>query len=330
MKPARCPPAYDQKESCVMGAGMLLCAGENSVERCKQLQATTGINCKTNSVKLVLKAGNSCNFAPFQSNHLVQYLFINLNNLIIDIGNTRTKAALFCKDELVRKEVWEKPTVAALKQLAYNQNPENAILSSTANVPVELEQYLQEKFRYIRLQTDTPLPIPVQYQTPNTLGRDRIAAAAGAAHLFPGKNVLVIDAGTCITMDLVTETGGFAGGNIAPGVEMRLKAMHHFTANLPLVDQGQWPGTAAGGTTPASFLGNSTETAIRNGGVLGALLEVTSFMEKCRRRYKPLTVVFTGGDADFFVKNIKTKIFANQNLVLIGLNKILQHNVEKF
>ena len=249
-----------------------------------------------------------------------------LNNIAIDIGNTRTKAALFSNGKLVCKEVWEQPTVQALEKLAYNQNIKNAILSSTANVPKAFEQHLRLKFRYVRLGTETPLPITIIYQTPHTLGKDRIAAVVGADHLFPDENVLVIDAGTCITMDMVTAAGEFIGGNISPGVEMRLKAMHHFTAKLPLVERSQ----SEGDKLKTVLFGDSTETAIRNGAEMGALMEVTSFMEKCRRRFSPVKVVFTGGDADFFVKNIKTKIFANPNLVLIGLNKILQHNVENY
>lgn len=264
-----------------------------------------------------------------------------MNNFVIDIGNTRTKAALFCKGELVLKETWEKPVVEAFEKMTYNQTLQNIILSSTANVPAAFEQHLIEKCRYIRLDTETPLPITIIYQTPHTLGKDRIAAAVGADCLFPDENVLVIDAGTCITLDMVTANSEFIGGNISPGIEMRLKAMHHFTSKLPLVtrsQQSEFGGESTNAATNSSsnldpaphFLGNSTESAIRNGGELGALLETTAFMEKCRRRFKPLKVVFTGGDADFFVKRIKTKIFANPNLVLIGLNKILQYNVENF
>ncbi len=257
-----------------------------------------------------------------------------MNNIAIDIGNTRTKAALFIKGELAHSAVWEHPSVEATEKLAYNQNIQNAILSSTANVPPSFEQYLRERYRYIRLETETPLPITIIYKTPHTLGKDRIAAVAGASYLFPNENALVIDAGTCITMDMVTANGEFIGGNISPGVEMRLKAMHHFTAKLPLVKRRKESEQTTNNQFPNSpvpqFLGDSTETAIRNGAELGALLEVTSFMEKCRRRFKPLQVVFTGGDTDFFVKNIKTKIFANPNLILIGLNKILQHNVNNF
>ena len=259
-----------------------------------------------------------------------------MNSIAIDIGNTRTKAALFVGGEMAKKEVWDRPSVEAISKLAYNQNVKNAILSSTANVPQAFEQYLRDQFFYVRLETETPLPISVVYETLHTLGKDRIAAAAGADALYPDESALIIDAGTCITMDVVTANGEFIGGNISPGVEMRLKAMHHFTAKLPKVERGQETGGIGQGNTLypnasiPSFLGDSTENAIRNGAELGALLEVTAFMEKCRRRFKPLKVILTGGDADFFVKNIKTKIFANPNLVLIGLNKILQHNVQIF
>lgn len=257
------------------------------------------------------------------------------SNLIIDIGNTRTKAAIFVGSELTKSVAWERLSVSAVKKLTYNQSVENVILSSTAVIQKGVELYLQNNFNYIRLDHQTALPFELLYKTPQTLGIDRIAAAAGAIGLFPGENVLVIDAGTCITMDLVSEESKFIGGNISPGITMRLQAMHHFTAKLPLIrrtenisfkkdkilEEGKYQST--------NFIGRSTEEAIRNGAELGALLEVTAFMEKCRRRFKPLRIVFTGGDADFFVRKVKTKIFANSNLVLTGLNKILQHNVRK-
>ena len=130
---------------------------------------------------------------------------------------------------------------------------------------------------------------------------------------------MVIDAGTCITLDLLSAEGEFLGGNISPGIEMRLKAMNHFTARLPLVVRTlELP----------DELGDSTENAIRNGGELGSLMEVEGFIRHFQKKYRPLRVVLTGGDADFFVKHAKTKIFAHQNLVLIGLNQILQHNVK--
>jgi len=146
----------------------------------------------------------------------------------------------------------------------------------------------------------------------------------GAWNLHPGKNCLIIDAGTCITLDVVSATGEFLGGNIAPGIDMRLKAMHHFTAKLPQVDRSGNPADDSAG----GLLGMTTEAALRNGGQIGALLEVRAFIAVCEQLFGPMKVILTGGDADYFVKNIKTKIFAHPNLVLYGLNKILKHNVE--
>jgi type III pantothenate kinase len=207
--------------------------------------------------------------------------------------------------------------------LAYNQNVKKVIFSSVANVPAEVDSFLKDNFYCLHLSTATPLPFNIQYKTPHTLGKDRIAAAAGADYLYPGENCLVIDAGTCITMDILDHSGVFRGGNISPGVEMRLKAMHHFTARLPLVKH-----LRENQVLFENALGDSTENAIRNGGELGALLELEGFIRLMDGRYKDLKVLLTGGDADFFVKNMKTKIFAHPNLVLIGLNQILLHNAK--
>ncbi|MEZ4960526.1 MAG: type III pantothenate kinase [Saprospiraceae bacterium] len=244
-------------------------------------------------------------------------------NLSIDIGNTRTKIALFEENELVQKEVWEILDMDRLRELSYNQKVKKVILSSVAKVPTAVEDFFMTQFYYLHLSAQTPLPIGLQYLTPDTLGKDRVAAAVGAQHIYPGENCLVIDAGTCITMDMVDRNGVFLGGNISPGIEMRLKAMHHFTARLPLVKQAD-----IGGHLKENPLGNSTENAIRLGGELGALLETEGFIKLMEKRFQHLIVILTGGDTDFFVKNIKTKIFAHPNLVLIGLNQILQYNAK--
>ena len=245
------------------------------------------------------------------------------NSLAIDIGNSRTKLAAFDDKQLLLKTVWEDLTVEALKELAYNQKIGKVILSSVKQVIPEVEQFLKTHFYYLELTPETPLPISIRYKPPATLGNDRIAAAVGAFKLYPGKNCLVIDAGTCITADLLNVAGEFLGGNISPGVEMRLKAMHQFTARLPLVERDL---EAPPGST--GFLGDSTENALRNGAEQGAVLEMKAFIQICRREFRPLQVFLTGGDADFFASKFKTKIFANQNLVLEGLQKILQYNVQ--
>lgn len=252
------------------------------------------------------------------------FILLTQMNLTIDIGNSRAKLGIFDNDELVHRETVTLIDVKTLRQMTYNQSIENVILSTVASVPEDVEEFLRGNFFCLFLSTSTPLPISIRYNTPKTLGNDRVAAAVGAWNLYPGKNCLVIDAGTCITLDVVSTTGEFLGGNIAPGIDMRLKAMHHFTAKLPQVDRSGNPADDSAG----GLLGMTTETALRNGGQIGALLEVRAFIAACEQLFGPMKVILTGGDADYFVKNLKTKIFAHPNLVLYGLNKILKHNVE--
>lgn len=240
-------------------------------------------------------------------------------NLTIDIGNTRIKLGLFEKEQLREKFVWETWRLEEIVALTTNQNVKNVILSNVGkNVPSEIESFLRGNFFYTELSTQTPLPIQNAYKTPETLGKDRLAAVVGAFDMFPDQNCLAIDAGTCITLDVLRAGGVFLGGNITPGVEMRLKAMHHFTAKLPLVSMGN----------TENFIGYSTESAMRNGAQRGAILEIEGFIRQCRSELGEINVILTGGDADFFVKNLKSQIFVNPNLVLQGLNKILNYNVK--
>ena len=237
-------------------------------------------------------------------------------NLAIDIGNTRTKLGFFEGEQLLRKAVLERLTVDALQEQLYNQNAANCILSSVGATEPEVMAFLKAQTTFLELDSETPLPIDNAYATPRTLGKDRLAAAVGAWAFFPGEHCLVIDAGTCITSDIVSKDGRFLGGNISPGIDMRLKAMHAFTARLPQAPRaplGPWVGT-------------STETALQNGAQWGALWEISALIDHCEQELGHVQVAITGGDADFFVKNLKRKIFAHPDLVLIGLNKILTHH----
>ncbi len=241
-------------------------------------------------------------------------------NLAIDIGNTRVKIGVFQKDKLILKEIFApiSPQILSSFLKKHTFFPSKVILSSTAKRNNDLEDYLSDHFFYLNLSPQTALPINIDYSTPETLGKDRIAAVVGAQDLFPDENVLVIDAGTCITYELLNASGTYLGGNIAPGIEMRLKAMHHFTARLPKIERQRLD----------KDWGYSTETAIRTGAQQGALLEVEGFIRFYQGLFANLNVVLTGGDSDFFEKNLKTKIFVNQNLVLLGLNKILNYNAQ--
>jgi len=241
-------------------------------------------------------------------------------NLTIDIGNTRAKTACFEKERLVGWRSWEKWTAKELCAWATNQNARNVILSTVGErTDSALLECLQGFPSFLELDADTPVPVINRYRTPETLGKDRLAAVVGARQQFPNANCLVIDAGTCITYDLLTAEGVYPGGNIAPGVAMRLRAMHAFTARLPELS------VAAG---DEGWLGDSTESAMRRGAQMGAALEIEGYIGLCRRRLGQINVILTGGDADFLAKKLKSKIFVNHHLVLRGLNKILNYNVE--
>jgi len=195
-----------------------------------------------------------------------------------------------------------------------------AILSSVKPVDEELIQFLSKNLElFIELDQHTPLPIENLYETPETLGKDRIAAAVGANELFPGQNVLIIDAGTAITYDVVSEKNEFLGGNISPGLQMRFKALNQFTGKLPLINYSD----------EFQLIGRNTEEAIRAGVQNGILYEIERTIETFNRNYENLQIVMTGGDSIFFDKKLNYSIFVHFNLTLIGLNRILEHNAKK-
>ena len=240
-------------------------------------------------------------------------------NLTIDIGNTRTKFGFFKNGRLRKKMYWESTDLNTLIALLDNQKVENIICSTVKTVDPKFESILKTRF-YTRLEANTPLPIQNKYRTPKTLGKDRLAAVVGAYHLYPGESSLVIDAGTCITYDVIDAAGNFLGGNIVPGMRMRWKAMHHFTAKLPLVDKVD--------KKRSPDIGKDTISALATGGALGTILEMDGWIQYFHQEYDVINTILTGGDGEYFAKRLKSKIFANPNLVLVGLNKILKHNVE--
>ena len=239
--------------------------------------------------------------------------------LSIDIGNTRTKLGVFDKRKLVEQLIWNDWGLKEIKALVKTRDIQEVALSNTGKPKnKQVINFLKKQTHFIALSHKTPLPIKNGYSTPKTLGRDRLAGVMGAYGLYPKKNCLVIDAGTCITYDLLTKDKKYHGGSIHPGVAMRLKAMNHFTARLPLVPRRK----------QATLIGKSTTTAIRIGAQIGAVAEMEGIINRYKATVGQLTVILTGGDADFFANQLKTKIFVNQNLVLLGLNKILNHNVQ--
>jgi len=239
-------------------------------------------------------------------------------HLCIDIGNTRFKLALFSGDELIELKKCKKNKLAGILANFDSKNTIKGMIVSTTRkkIPNLIKEYGKQLSKYIELSDKTPIPIKISYDTPETLGRDRIAAAVGADSLYPDEGNIVIDAGTCITYDFIDGNGQFMGGNIAPGIRMRIEAMHDHTANLPLVDP----------ILNKNELGQSTKEALQNGAVRGTIYEIDSFIRLIENKYGISKTILTGGDAFYFVDYFKSKIFVVQNLVLIGLNKILHHN----
>jgi type III pantothenate kinase len=241
-------------------------------------------------------------------------------NLVIDIGNTRTKFSVFSKGEVlitVPVDEFKLEHIHVLKKEHPGLN--KAIISTTKACSTELKKALRSAFKqFIELNATTPLPIENLYKTKQTLGKDRIAAAVGAFDLYPEHNCLIIDAGTAITYDIVTNKKQYLGGNISPGIEMRFKALNHFTDKLPLIEQGNFN----------KLFGTTTEEAIRAGVQNGVVFEVDRAIDSFKEFYKNLKVIITGGNTEFFDKKLKNSFFVHFNLIALGLNRILEYNGE--
>ena len=237
--------------------------------------------------------------------------------LCIDIGNTRMKAAVYnTAGELMEAVTFEENEIGHLQTLISHHHPQHAIVSTTGSKDWSVND-LNIPGKKIELSHQTPMPLKLVYKTPETLGRDRIAGACGAMALHPGKNCLVISAGTCMTLDVVLGTGVFIGGNITPGLKMRLQSMHEYTARLPLVEPG-WPELE---------FGDSTVHALQNGACLGMIMEIEGTFQRAKNAFGEVSVVMTGGDTDFLAGHLESQIFAARDLVTLGLYKILAFNV---
>lgn len=241
----------------------------------------------------------------------------NLMNLAIDLGNTFAKTGVFIGGKLQElQKGLDYPTL-----LAYVESikPKHIVIST---VSYSEEQLKADFGKYdpelVLLQPTTSVPIQKLYDTPHTLGADRVAAAVGATVLFPQQNCVVIDLGTCNTYDLVDAEANFHGGIISPGMAMRFKAMHTFTQRLPLIEPEGFP----------ELVGKSTAKAMQSGVINGLLAEIDGFIEQYKALLTKINVILCGGDATFFANRIKSPNFVEPALVLIGLNRILEHNVE--
>ena len=241
-------------------------------------------------------------------------------NLVIDVGNTRVKAAVFEEDKLLSLFVFDKKRILTeVRKILKNFTIHAGIISSVASISDFKLQKLKQIFPFTVVSSKTKVSFHNKYSTPNTLGVDRIALIVAAQKQFPQKNVLVIDAGTCLTFDFIQSNSDYLGGAISPGMQMRFEALHKFTAKLPLI-------TAE---IPTDFIGNSTNQSMCSGVVNGVLNEIEGAISLYKKKYSDLTVVLTGGDTNFLLKQLKSSIFANQNFLLFGLNEILIFNKSK-
>lgn len=238
-------------------------------------------------------------------------------NLCVDIGNQRVKTAVFRGSELVETAIRPKESVKEIIKYRDSHGVESVIITSTSVTKEDMTDILQAFKQHIWLDYRTFLPIGNAYHTPQTLGTDRLAAAVGAWSEAPGHPLLIIDAGTCVTYDVVSKGGVFEGGQISPGLRMRLQAMHEFTRRLPLVEVPQ----------EIPFIGRNTVEAMQGGGAGGMVHEMNGMISTYRRHFKNLKVFLTGGDANFFANHLKTVIFVSPQLVLKGLNQILLYNL---
>jgi len=239
------------------------------------------------------------------------------DRLILDFGNTFQKVSIFSDRELL---IIKKYDSIKLPDLIYflkeYPNIDSCILSSVIKTPTDILNWLKESYFFIELSHTTPIPLENKYNNPDTLGKDRLAAAIGAYSLYQNQNVLSIDMGTAIKFDLVTNKGEYLGGSISPGLYLRFKALHTFTAKLPLVDYNN----------VHELIGTNTETSILSGVMNGTIGEINTFIEEYKSRYSDLKIIISGGESIYFERYIKNHIFAVSNLVLIGLNEILIFN----
>jgi len=239
-------------------------------------------------------------------------------DLIIDLGNTNKKLALFKSGELIDLKQFPLLTLKTIRDYT-KQYPgiENCILSSVIPHHLPVNRYLSSAFNFLELDETTRVPLHNRYRTVKTLGKDRLAAAVAGRNRFPGEDVLVINTGTCITYDFVNKNNEYIGGSISPGILMRFHALNTFTGKLPLVSFSD----------QEILTGTDTRESILSGVLTGAVAEIEGITARYLKVYPDLKVILSGGDQKYFDKRLKISIFALPNIVIHGLQQILAFNV---
>ena len=263
-----------------------------------------------------------CKFSNLRPKNKPFSHYFNMN-LIIDIGNTACKLAVYDDNQLIYSDKGETelvPFAMMANAVIKEYNVQNCIIASVSLPFLPFSGMLKGiPGTIITLDASTPLPIINRYSTPHTLGSDRIAAAVGATVLFPGTSCLIIDAGTAITYDYVKDGTEYLGGNISPGIDMRFMALNQFTSRLPMVSDPK----------PTETFGLSTTEAISNGVINGVIHEINGYIDDFEKKNVNSRIILTGGSSIYLCKKLKNTIFAEPNLVTIGLNRILNYNVLK-
>ena len=239
-------------------------------------------------------------------------------NLVIDVGNTRTKAAIFENGKLLELFIFKQEKILEnLNKILEEFSIENSIISSVTSFSDNVIEEIKKRLNPLILSAETKVPFINNYETPKTLGIDRVALAAAAVNQFPNQNVLVIDAGTCITYEYVNKDKEYLGGAISPGIQMRYKALHTFTSKLPLLESRKI----------SNFIGTNTDDSIHSGVINGIYNEIKGLVNQYLKEFEDLTIVLTGGDTKFLEEQLKSVIFAEPNFILGGLHTILIYNL---
>ena len=238
-------------------------------------------------------------------------------NLVIDIGNTNIKAAVFNSDQIIEFVSFVELDAEKILFRLIHENEINAcILSSVKDNNEQILKLLSTLPFFIQLDSETKIPFKNLYGTPLTLGKDRIALVAAASNQYPEKNVLIIDAGTCVTYDFLNAENEYLGGSISPGIDIRYRSLHDYTSKLPKLSKSE----------EYFLIGASTSESIHSGVINGILQEIQGVIKQYKEKYLDLTVILTGGETKFLFKQLKNSIFAHQNFLLLGLNQILTFN----
>jgi type III pantothenate kinase len=236
--------------------------------------------------------------------------------ICLDFGNTRQKAAVFTGDQLKEIIVLGDDLKTELQQLIDRTGAQKSILSSVINHDPAIEELLSSRTKFHRLNHTSKLPFTIPVGKPETVGADRLAIAAASVFLYPRKNNLAIGLGSCITYNFINQQNELIGGAISPGMEMRFKAMHQFTAKLPLVE-ADWN---------VPLIGYDTKTNMQTGVVLGIAKEIDGMIDEYAKRFGNFNVLLTGGDLGIFEPHLKNKIFADPELIFKGIYAISQIN----